>query len=241
MGFAQKKGNNNSAISTTNPVVLSANSDRIRRQIIADWGDEINFPRAINNGINRRLLVTNSDRIKFQKDNQSLGSFYISKEKLIELLYDTTTTQGFNLFFTKFNNEIILVKADSSFNNVENNFLYLNTTGKPASITTPSIKNQALSEIRRGYKHQIKSYFIGRQCIMRNFTDYKGNFINEAVGVRLEVITNKAKQYSIIFTLINHDKSTKYLGLATTEPSDRRVPLGGGASSRPCPTHCPEE
>jgi hypothetical protein len=241
LGFAQKKDNNNSAISPTNPVVVSAKNDRIRRQIIADWDDEINFPRAINNGINRRLLVSNSDRIKFRKDNQTLGIFYIPKEKLMELLYNDDTTQGFNLFFTKFNNEIVLVKADSSFNNIGDKFVYLNTTEKPASISTPSIKNQALSEIRRGYKYQTKSYFIGRQCIMRNFTDSKGNFINESVGVRMDVITNKAKQYSIIFTLINNDKSTTYLGLATTELSQRVVLLGGGASSRPCPTHCPEE
>lgn len=240
--FAQKKDNNNSAISHTNSVVLSAKSDKIRRQIIADWGDEINFSRAINNGINRQLLIANSDRIKFRKDNQGLGSFYIPKEKLIELLYNDDTTQGFNIFFTKFNNEIVLVKADSSFNNIENNFVYLNTTGKPTSISTPSIKNQTLSKIRRGFKYPIKSYFIGRQCIMRNFTDYKGNFINESVGIRIDVIANKAKQYSIIFTLINNDKSTKYLGLANPEPESGKIRLlGGGASSRPCPTHCPEE
>lgn len=239
--FAQKKNDNNVIISPTNAVVVSVKNDKIKKQIIADWEDEINFPRAINNGINRQLLVSNSDRIKFENDNQSLGSFYISKEKLIELLYDNSTTQGFNLFFTKFNNEIVLVKADSNFNNIGVKFVYLNTTGKPVPISTPSIMYQSLPQIRADFKHPIKSYFIGRQCIMRSFTDFKGSSSDETAGIRMDVRANKIKQYSIVFTLVNKDKSTKYLGLATTEPPQRVVPIGGGASSRPCPTHCPEE
>lgn len=241
--IAQKKNDNNVIISPTNAKVLSIHEDKIKKQIIADWEDEINFPKAINNGINRQLLVSNSDRVKFENDNQSLGSFYISKEKLTELLYDNASTQGFNLFFTKYNNEIVLVKANDKYNNIDNTFEYLNTSGnKPKLSSIASVRSNSLPQIRADFKHSTKSYFIGRQCIMRNFTDYKGNFSDETAGVRMDVRANKTKQYSIIFTLVNKDKSTKYLGLATTEPeSERNRPLGGGASSRPCPTHCPEE
>lgn len=241
--IAQEKNNNNVVINPTNSVVVSVRDDKIRRQIIADWDDEINFPRAINNGINRQLLVSDSDRIMFEKENQSVGSFYISKEKLIELLYSDNTTQGFNLFFTKNNNEIVLVKANGKYNNIDNTFEYLNTTGnKPNLSSITSVRNSSLAQIRAGFKHSIKSYFIGRHCIMRNFTDNKGNFSNETAGVRMDIRENSTKQYSIIFTLVNKDKSTKHLGLATTEPESGRIrPLGGGASSRPCPTHCPEE
>lgn len=237
--FAQKKNDNNVIISPTNAKIVSVYEDKIRKQIIADWKDEIEFPKAINNGINRQLLVSDRERIMFEKDNQSVGVFYISKEKLVELLYSNASTQGFNLFFTKFNNEIVLVKANGKYNNIDNTFEYLNTTGnKPNSGLIASIRNSSLAQIRAGFTHPTKSYFIGRQCIMRNFTDNTGNFINETAGVRMDVRANKNNYYSIIFTLINKDKSTKYLGLASVE---RILPIGGGASSRPCPTHCPEE
>lgn len=239
--FAQKKGNDNSILSPSNSGVISVKVDNIRRKIVADWRGETEFTAAINNGINRQLLLSADTKLKFEKENPRIGFFYISKEKLIELLYEDPITQGFNIFFTKYNNEIVLVRADGKYNNTNNKFEYLNTSGKPASSTIVSIKNSTLPQIRAGFKHNIKSYFIGRQCIMRNFTTNEGEFTDETVGVRMDVRANKIKQYSIIFTLVNRDKSTQFLGVATVEPSRNIVPIGGGASSRPCPTHCPEE
>ena len=237
--FAQKKNDNSVKISPTNAKVVSISDDKIRKQIIADWKDENEFQKAINNGINRQLIFSTQERTMFEKDNQRVGSFYISKEQLVELLYGNASIQGFNLFFTKFNNEIVLVKATGKYNNIDNTFEYLNITGnKPNSGLIASIRNSSLAQIRAGFKHPIKSYFIGRHCIMKNFTDETGYFISSAAGVRMDVRANKDNYYSIIFTLIKNDKSTKYLGLASVE---RILPIGGGASSRPCPTHCPEE
>lgn len=245
---AQKKDNNTVVI---NPAkVVSISDDKIKKQIIADWHDEYAFHLERNNGINRKYLLYSPKRETYKSENPRVAVFFLSKQELIDLLYgnDIDRTQGFHLFFTKYNYEIVLTNANNKLQILNPDFKLLQATKNPFR----SIKNESLTRIRETfpYKNKIKSYFIGRHCLMLSLTDRFGKIDATVSGVQLDIRESNKHEYSILFTLIRTNKSEEFIGVATFKNSETTTingqvvnvePIGGGASSRPCPTHCPEE
>lgn len=247
---AQKKDNNTVVISPANAKVVSISDDKIKKQIIADWNDENDFTLEKNNGINRKYLLNSQKRETYKSENPRVAVFFLSKQELIDLLYgnDIDKTQGFHLFFTKYNYEIVLTNANSKLKILNPNFKLLQATKNPFR----SIKNESLARIRDTfpYKNKIKSYFIGRHCLMLSLTNRLGKIDATVSGVQLDIRKSNKNEYSIMFTLIRTNKSNEFIGVATFKNSETTTingqvvnveTIGGGASSRPCPTHCPEE
>lgn len=244
----------------------------IKEQIVADYQevlvDGISLDTRGFNNPKGNGIENFADSEAFKITNRQVGSFYISIEELLNLLFDSSFVGenaiiGFWIFFTQTAKDgtakIILTKAGKSAANqtkilsedyillTYNKFLEAKIPKiNPASLGTSIIK-PTIATLRAGFTAPIRGYFIGREALMNKIAGSEGNIPANLKGIELDVRQGKAydmvstatDNYSVIFNLVYKDsKEVDTFGIATKRTHIHAG--GGGSSSRPCPTYCPE-
>lgn len=209
-----------------------------------------------------------ADRETFKTANKQVGSFYISLEELLNFLFDSSfigenAIIGFWIFFTPTAKDgtakIVLTKAGKSASNrtkilsedytllTYNKFPEANIPKiNPASLGSSNAR-PSIATLRAGFIAPIRGYFIGREVLMNKIAGSEGNIPANIKGIEMDVRQGRAYDmvststdiYSVIFNLIFKDTNeVDTIGIATKRTHIHAG--GGGSSSRPCPTYCPE-
>jgi hypothetical protein len=252
--FSQKKGSRSDIVrnpsGATRP--LSVTETEIRRRVGEDRRT-VNRTEEKNEGLEKAPTNLSISLDVFKSQFPSIQKFYISKNALIDLLYNPQVDpkdeiSGFWVLFTQKQDEIVLVRAKTIDNNnlkFSDDYETINTKTSYNTVVRDLTK-PTLKEIQKGFKgSNVKGYFIGRTVLVggfrgssdRGLVDGTNFFQSDFLNLEIDIRKNAQNQYALILSKNNSKIPDSFLGVAYYS---ERIFIGGSSTSRPCPSTCPD-
>lgn len=234
------------------------------KAVVGNQSKLINYQLQVSNQIKSDLNGADGFREKtlgFERnlsENEAIvgstvmGSFFMNKKDLLEILYPTRTSnptlKGINIWFTKNAKQIAITKATSSsdtiFEDLDTNYTLLISKSLSDNKTlTSTIQTSTLSLQKiKNVEIPIHGYFLGRIALISHILNPDDSINSKYAGYEI-VVREKNKQRFVCIYAVKNIKNKEFVGVAKYEEntnieSNKIILLDKMGGSRPCPPYC---